>query len=286
MSLSRHAATRPTLVAILLVATGVFANAQNTLFTNIEMTEILSPEELSTQDIPSSDTTTAFPQLSKLVGGGEIIAQNTTQKISTQEYGLPGRSIEVNLIRSTRQLELRLPLEQPSGRTGTEAMLSELHAHVGNGRRGFLVFTDKQLAFVRILPAESSSETDLKDACRDLVSLAFETNSLAAMDSQVSTPARMATSKTLRLNGTWSARISAEEAWAIRFVNDAMFTMVHTRGEKNSISRGNFEQTRDHLKLTENGGLVLGGTLSGNSDSFRWTLGNGRVLNFDKQTNP
>ena len=75
------------------------------------------------------------------------------------------------------------------------------------------------------------------------------------------------------LVGTWSAKTSATEAWAIRFENEGRFLMVYTSSGKNSVSRGQFSITAKRLVLSESAGTTLSGMLETDSnDRFAWKL--------------
>ncbi|KAA5547135.1 lipocalin family protein [Roseiconus nitratireducens] len=92
------------------------------------------------------------------------------------------------------------------------------------------------------------------------------------------------------LVGTWSAKVSNQDAWAIRINADQTFTMVHTRSGKNAISKGTYRIADQTLVISESGGVSLSGKLSATTaKSFRWTLldKNGKPatsLDFQKQS--
>lgn len=89
--------------------------------------------------------------------------------------------------------------------------------------------------------------------------------------------------------GTWSAKTSATDAWAMRLGSDGQFLMVHAADGKNSTSKGRFQFGNDRLSLGESGGVTLVGAVRWVSNSaFAWDLQdkNGKVLttlNFKKQ---
>ncbi|WP_145212147.1 lipocalin family protein [Planctomycetes bacterium TBK1r] len=111
----------------------------------------------------------------------------------------------------------------------------------------------------------------------------------SADTTSVATKATATKSAAATLVGTWSAKTSASDAWAIRFDADDNFVMVHTRSGKNSVSRGTYQTTGDRLVLSESSGVSLTGTLERTSgNAFRWRLQNtgGDVvatLSFSKQ---
>ncbi len=103
------------------------------------------------------------------------------------------------------------------------------------------------------------------------------------------TTAAGTTSAAKALVGTWSAKTSASDAWAVRFDADGNFVMVHTRNGKNSVSRGTYQATGDRLILSESAGVTLTGTLERPSaNAFQWRLQNAggdvvATLAFSKQ---
>ena len=90
--------------------------------------------------------------------------------------------------------------------------------------------------------------------------------------------------------GTWSAKTSATDAWAIQLSDDGGFVMVHARGGKNTVSRGQYKFNQSRLTLVESGGLTLKGIVEQPTPKqFSWNLqdANGKTLTtlaFTKQS--
>jgi hypothetical protein len=93
----------------------------------------------------------------------------------------------------------------------------------------------------------------------------------------VSTKSSTVVAKSPSLVGTWSAKSSSTDAWAMRLNGDNSFTMVHTRGDKNSVSRGSYQIESEQLAVREKDGVTLRGPFNRTSDkSFSWELQNER----------
>ncbi|MCC9600780.1 hypothetical protein LOC67_09405 [Stieleria sp. JC731] len=90
------------------------------------------------------------------------------------------------------------------------------------------------------------------------------------------------------LVGTWSAKVTESQAWAIRLNADKSFALVHTQGGKNQVSQGSFKIENDKLILQGSGLTLKGGVTLGNK-SLAWQLENATgtptiKLNFKKQS--
>ncbi|WP_147869894.1 hypothetical protein [Stieleria maiorica] len=163
------------------------------------------------------------------------------------------------------------------------------HSHVQ------LVALGKTLAYQSSLSNHDVTPERLRVAAKRLSTAATDTASMVPavmMKPSVSptqrdvTPASQSSST---LVGTWSAKTSVSDAWAVRFADDASFVMVHTKNGKNLVSRGKYKATANRLELSESAGVTLAGALQRSSaDAFRWQLQNSNgdvvaTLAFEKQ---
>ncbi|QDV41746.1 hypothetical protein Enr13x_15890 [Stieleria neptunia] len=164
-----------------------------------------------------------------------------------------------------------------------------------------LIASGKTLALHTSLSNQGVTADRLRTAAERLTLAATKTASITttvltkASVAEASTdndtpPAQPATTPAAEpLDGTWSAKTSANDAWAVRFDADGKFVMVHTKSGKNSVSRGTYQTTGDRLVLSESAGVTLTGTLERpSSNAFRWRLQNAggdvvATLAFSKQ---
>lgn len=84
-----------------------------------------------------------------------------------------------------------------------------------------------------------------------------------------------ATASKISLAGTWSAKTSQTDGWAVRFEASGNYTLVHTNKGKNTVSKGTYQIENQALILTETNGTRLAGILTTkNANTFQWTLRN------------
>lgn len=101
------------------------------------------------------------------------------------------------------------------------------------------------------------------------------TNTPSATAGTKTQPDAGADSPNVSLLGTWSAKTSSTEAWAVRFSADNQFVLVHTRNGKNAVSRGRYQLAANRLSLADAKGLALQGTLTKTSPSaLQWSIEN------------
>lgn len=202
---------------------------------------------------------------------------------------LPVRTIANNAsIHGPSMIELLAKLTSHSNIQLTVAdQTLVLHTSLINQR----VTTDQIRTVVRqavvaaadVQPILASIESKVENAVESKVAEAKQTTPVAS-------PVAATPPASTLMIGTWSAKTSATDAWAIRLADDGSFVMVHTRSGKNSISRGQYTINQNRLTLSETGGVTLKGTLDQTSQKqFSWKLqdDNGKTLTtlaFSKQS--
>ncbi|WP_182865284.1 hypothetical protein [Stieleria mannarensis] len=199
------------------------------------------------------------------------------------------------------RIDVVLPIEgltvgaRDDGATVDGETLMALLAALQNHSHVQLVASGKTLAFQSSLGNHDVTPERLRVAAKRLTSVAANTASMVSAVmvkrsvAQSSTETAPPSQPLSTLVGTWSAKTSASDAWAVRFAGDDSFVMVHTKNGKNSVSRGKYNATAERLELNESAGGTLAGTLQRSSaDAFRWQLQNSNgdvvaTLAFEKQ---
>lgn len=152
-----------------------------------------------------------------------------------------------------------------------------------------------EFVFQTWITNQQTTETHLRDAIDRLTTVVSATKTMASsideplakaaankgsVEKTPSIPSAKVTSAKATtpqpsLLGTWSAKTSTVDGWAVRFDAVGTYTLVHTRNRKNTISKGTYQRTGESLTLTESNGTKLSGPLTMHSDDqFDWSLKN------------
>ncbi|WP_143543820.1 hypothetical protein [Rhodopirellula sp. MGV] len=113
----------------------------------------------------------------------------------------------------------------------------------------------------------------LQDASSSVIArLVSESDDSVAQQSPAVEPATPPTAiDASQMVGTWSAKVSAKQAWAIRFDDQSNFVLVYTQNGKNQVSQGQFKLADDALIL-QGKGITLNGSVTMQNDQLIWQL--------------
>lgn len=210
--------------------------------------------------------------------------------------------LQLSVNAESQRIDVMLPLSAATKNKAAEGKeLMSLLVRLSNVSGVHLTATEQAIALHTSLSNQDVTLQDLQTAAERLIAAAkkAQPNSTAIGSDQAtagsvvaaaaqpakavqpvgSTPeaskAAATTTKLASVVGTWSAKTSATDAWAIRFNADASFVMVHTRSGKNSVSRGNYTFDSNQLVVSETAGVSLKGQVNRISEkSFAWKLQN------------
>ncbi|MCO8124043.1 hypothetical protein NHH03_20025 [Stieleria sp. TO1_6] len=191
------------------------------------------------------------------------------------------RSLLLSVDAEAGQINLRMPFRQFDSSTGLDGeSLMTLFKSIAQLPSIQLSATENALTLHTSIDNQQVTVDQLRTAAKRLVSAAA---TIAPPKSAVerTTPVAAAKSNTFSILGTWSAKTSATDAWAIRFDSDKQFVMVHTRNGKNSVSKGSYQSRDSKLVISETDGVTLQGSIDWvSAEKFQWTLQdkNGKAL--------
>ena len=288
------------LLLSLLAPTTRGQSAEANLFSEIEMSEVIgsSSERSKTVERKLVDA----QQLARLLGTESVRTQVQSGIVlaAASQFGGREDQVSISIDVEAGQIRLFLPIldETESASVGGKpllALLAELsgHPHVR------LSSDSTRLTLASSISNQGVKASELRRACIRLVASAAEVapqvadlteEALSSGRPETTSSQSARSTKTLRpdakamLVGTWSARISDRDAWAIRLDRDRLFTMVHTRTGKNSVSKGSYQIEGEKLVLHERDGITLTGKLDVISDTaFRWSLDGAATLTFNRK---
>lgn len=295
-------------LAILIAAGGVVgtqnANAEDRLagdlFSAITMSDTTAAaSEKKNQTAQQRDEVLGVVSLAKVFSSAKIASEVDSQAVLVSLADLStdvAETIKTAKLRLTvdaesHRVNVMLPLRTVTQNEPVDgAKLMRLLVRLSEVSDVQLIATKQTIALHTSLSNQSVTTEGIQAAVERLVAAANKTESIASMLGNMPTTAAsesrqatkpagsttpVAATQPTSVLGTWSAKTSATDAWAIRFNADKKFVMVHTRSGKNSVSRGNYQLTANQLVLSETNGVTLKGQLIRKSEkSFAWKLQN------------
>ena len=282
------------------------------LFSEIKMSETLavSANEKTTSQVQAS-VVLGVVSLAKSLSSAEIdnVVQSRSVIVPLANLlsdpslsNAKDRSLTLTVDAEGERIDVFLPLDvarpgaSPDGSKLYQAMLAlssesnvqltvrnqSLHLHSSLSNRS--VQADRVRAVAeRLLSATTKLEPILRGALSDAATATAKATASGPVPStptakptespSSSSQPTVAAQPVPSIVGTWSAKTSANDAWAIRFETDGRFVMVHTRNGKNSVSRGRFQVTIDRLVVSESAEMTLSGGFEKTSEqTFSWKL--------------
>ena len=242
------------------------------LFTKISM----SPTAEASPSGKRENSIVGEISLSRLLSGDGITNEIESQSVRVQLNALikdapQDRYLLLSVDAESERIDARLPLDAKTIQAlrPTDRLVQAMVV-LGRMPNTHLIAVDKTLS---LHTSRRSSDVTTLDVRTLAQRLWTGREKLVALKGQPATrqSSKQAT-KPVNLVGTWSAKTSAEQAWAVRFASDRSFTLVHTQGSKNSVSSGNYEVAGSKLTLRGANGINLSGIIHVKQKSFQWNL--------------
>lgn len=311
------------LITALVSSCGVSSHAQNAspsktrvasdLFSGITMSDVVPERQKMDSDESKRNSAEILGplSLSKFLNKNSINHDVTAGILSIgkdqSEYSV---RFQLSVDAESKRIKVQVPAKT---KASNDDRLRKLLIAVSKLPQVYLIADGDQLALQTWISNQDVTNEKLQTALKRLSDASAETQTLASPTAVASTTSATKSEKASTLTnaknakatskgnppatptrlsadllvGTWSAKTSTSDAWAVRFGRTGTYTLVHTRNGKNAISKGSYnvsdnrltlqESTLQKSSLQESKGTTLTGTVTSHSTTqFSWGLQNGQ----------